>query len=239
MVVVPAGSFDMGSPSYEGGRDDDEGPVHRVTISEPFAARVYEVTFREWDACYRGGGCAHNPPDRGWGRGERPVIYVSWKDAQEYVRWLSRETNAEYRLLSESEWEYVARGGTTGPFHYGSRVSPEQANYDGRYVYGGGRKGRYREQTVRVGSFPSNSFGLHDVHGNVWEWADDCSHGSYVGAPLDGSAWTSGGDCGRRVLRGGSWYNAPGLLRSANRYGYSSLVTGTTYVGFRVSRTLD
>ncbi len=227
MVVVPAGSFDMGSPSHEEGRDEDEGPVHRVRISEPFAVGVYEVTFSEWAACRRGGGCSHNPRDRGWGRGNRPVIDVSWEDAQAYVRWLSRETGKDYRLLSESEWEYAARGGTTGPLHFGGAIAIHQANY-----------GRYRGGTVPVGSFPANSFGLHDVHGNVWEWVEDCWHDSYRGAPVDGSAWTRGGDCGWRVLRGGSWSFIPWDLRSANR---GRLTTGTRYnaVGFRVARTLD
>ena len=238
LVVVPSGSYRMGSPLGEEGRGNDEGPLHRVRILEPFAVGVYEVTFREWDACRRAGGCSHNPGDRGWGRGERPVIDVSWEDARAYVRWLSGETGKEYRLLSESEWEYVARGGTTGPFHFGLTISPEQANYNGDYAYGSGGKGRYRKRTELVGSFPSNAFGLHDVHGNVWEWVEDCWHESYQGAPLDGSAWTSGGDCGRRVLRGGSWYYGPGFLRSADRSWYDSGYR-VNYVGFRVARTLD
>ena len=238
MVVVPSERFDMGSPSWEKGRSDDEGPVHRVTISEPFAAGVYEVTFREWDACHRDGVCSHNPPDAGWGRGDRPVINVSWNDAKEYVRWLSRKTGEDYRLLSESEWEYAARAGTTGPFHFGTTITPDQANYDGRYTYGTGRKGRYRQRTVPVGSFSPNAFGLHDVHGNVREWVEDCWHGSYRGARVDGSAWMSGGDCGARVLRGGSWSSGPWFLRSAIRLRSSTGLRGGN-VGFRVSRTLD
>ena len=238
LVVVPPGSYEMGSPSGEAGRDSDEGPLHRVTLSELFGVGVYEVTFLEWDACRRDGGCSHNPADKGWGRGNRPVIGVSWDDAKEYVRWLSRETGASYRLLSESEWEYVARAGTRGPFHYGETISTSQANYDGNYRYGSGRTGRYRERTVPVGTFSSNGFGLHDVHGNVWEWVEDCWHGGYGGAPLDGSAWTSGGDCVRRVLRGGSWSNGPGGLRSANRY-RSGTGNRNDDVGFRIARTLD
>ena len=238
MVVVPAGSYMMGSPWDEEDRSYDEGPAHRVSIAEPFAVGVYEVTFREWGACRRGSGCSHAPGDSGWGRGDRPVINVSWEDAKEYVRWLSRETGEEYRLLSESEWEYAARAGTTGPFHFGSTISPEQANYDGSYTYGSGRKGRYRERTLPVGSFSANGFGLHDMHGNVWEWVEDCSHDSYRGAPSDGRAWTAGGDCDRRVLRGGSWYFKPRYLRSANRYWYGSGLRNY-YVGFRVARTLD
>ena len=227
MVVVPAGSFMMGSPSGEQGRDADEGPVHRVRISEPFAVGVYEVTFEEWEACRRGGGCSHNPDDKGWGRGRRPVINVSWQDAQAYVRWLSRVTGKAYRLLSESEWEYVARAGTTGPFHFGSTITTEQANYGSR----GGR-------TAPVGSFPANAFGLHDVHGNVMERVEDCWHASYRGAPGDGSAWTRGGNCDARVLRGGSWYYGAQYLRSANRYELTA-ANRFSFAGFRVARTLD
>ena len=257
LVVVPAGSYEMGSPPGEEGRGEDEGPVHRVTVSVPIAVGVYEVTRREWGrfvsetgyapvgSCWTyESGARKNRTGRGWrnpgfSQGEgHPAVCVSWEDAQEYVRWLSRETGSEYRLLSESEWEYVARGGTTGPFHYGSTISAEQANHDGNAVFGGGRKGRYREGTSPVGGYPSNKFGLHDVHGNVLEWVEDCWHDNYVGAPSNGSAWTSAGDCGRRVLRGGSWGYQPSHLRSAHR------LTGTTgsryyVVGFRVSRTLD
>ena len=228
LVVVPSGSFLMGSPSGESGRYDNEGPVHRVTISRAFAVGVYEVTFGEWDACVSGGGCGgYRPDDEGWGRGHRPVINVSWVDAKAYVRWLSRETGEEYRLLSESEWEYVARGGATGPYHYGSSLTSSRANY-----------GRNNGGTVRVGRYVPNGFGLHDVHGNVWEWVEDCWHGDYVGAPRDGSAWTVGGDCERRVLRGGSWLNSPRGLRSAIRNWYT---TGLRLSddGFRVARTLD
>ena len=199
---------------------------------------MYEVTFEEWDACRRAGGCRHNPDDKGWGRGRRPVINVSWKDAHEYVRWLSRKTGEEYRLPSESEWEYVARAGTTTPIHFGRTISTEQANYNGNYTYGSGRKGVYRKKTVSVESFPPNDFGLHNVHGNVREWVEDCWHASYRGAPSDGRAWTVGGDCSRRVLRGGSWSGRPQYLRSANRFRNPSGSRGS-YSGFRVARTLD
>ena len=240
MVVVPAGSYQMGSPSSEAGRDDGEGPVHRVTIPRPFAVGVYEVTFAEWDVCVDSGGCGgYRPDDAGWGRGRRPVINVSWEDAQRFVAWLRQGTGHEYRLLSEAEWEYVARAGTTTPFHTGSTIATSQANYDGNYTYGNGRTGEYREKTVLVGSFNANTFGLYDVHGNVWEWVEDCWNDSYRGAPSDGSAWERG-DCGRRVLRGGSWYDRPGSLRSANRYrsipGFRLSYYG---FGFRVARTLD
>ena len=144
MVVVPAGSYLMGSRESEEGWRSNEGPVHRVTIAEPFAVGVYEVTFDEWDACVRDGGCGgYRPGDKGWGRWRRPVINVSWRDAQGYVRWLSREAGEEYRLLSESEWEYVARAGTGTPFHFGRTISTSQANYNGNSVYGSGRMGSF------------------------------------------------------------------------------------------------
>ena len=230
MVVVPAGSFMMGSPSHEEGRYGNEGPAHRVTISEPFAAGVYEVTFAEWDACASGGGCGgHRPDDEGWGRGNRPVINVSWKDAQAYADWLSRKTGAEYRLLSEAEWEYAARAGTTTRFHWGDDVGRNRANC---YC------GDSWDTTAPVGSFAANGWGLHDMHGNVWEWVEDCWNESYAGAPSDGNAWESG-NCDRRVLRGGSWYSddVERFLRSANR---SRSETGfrRKYDGFRVARTL-
>ena len=232
MVVVPAGSYMMGSPSGEAGSDDDEGPVHRVRITEPLAVGVYEVTFGEWEACRRGGGCTRNPDDEGWGRGSRPVIDVSWEDAQVYVRWLSWRTGKRYRLLSESEWEYVARAGTTTRYHWGDAVSRNRANCDGC----GSRWDD--ERTASVGSFRPNGFGLHDVHGNVWEWVEDCWHERYAGAPRDGRAWTSGGDCSSRVMRGGSWYLTPRFMRSADRY-RSTARGRRSDVGFRVARTLD
>ena len=240
LVVVPAGSFRMGSPSGEEGRLNREGPVHRVRIAEPFAAGVYEVTFAEWDACRRGGGCTHDPDDRGWGRGTRPVINVSWNDARQYVRWLAGRTGKGYRLLSESEWEYVARAGTRTPFHTGKTISTDRANYDGRYAYGSGRKGQYRKRTTTVGSFSPNGFGLHDVHGNVWEWVEDCWHGRYGGAPSDGRAWTSAGagNCSYRVVRGGSWVDNPRGLRSAIRRRYVT-ASRVAFAGFRVARALD
>ena len=237
LVVVPSGSFMMGSPSHEERRDENEGPVHRVRIGQPFAVGVYEVTFAEWDACVAGGGCGgYRPDDEGWGRGRRPVVNVSRQDAESYVSWLSLRTGERYRLPNESEWEYAARAGTTGPFHTGSAISTDQANYDGNYVYGSGRKGVFRRQTVAVGSFGANAFGLHDVHGNVREWVQDCWNGSYAGAPGDGSAWESG-NCSSRVLRGGSWDDFPRNLRSAFRVRYLS-GNRNYLLGFRVVRTL-
>ena len=226
MVVTPAGTFQMGSPASEVGRDDGEGPQHRVTLRS-FAMGVKEVTFDEWAACVRGGGCnGYRPDDEGWGRGGRPVIDVSWEDAQAYVSWLSETTGARYRLPSESEWEYAARAGTTTAYHTGSTISTDQANY------------RSGVGTMPVGTFAPNAFGLYDVHGNVWEWVEDCWHGDYRGAPSDGTAWTRGGDCGRRVLRGGSWDFGSRDVRSAYRLRDPPGARNRS-IGFRVSRTLD
>ena len=237
VVVVPAGSYLMGSPRSEPGRHRDEGPVHRVRISEAFAVGIYEVTFDEWEACVRDGGCDGYRPDQGWGRGRRPVINVSWEDAQQYAAWLSSRTAEKYRLLSEAEWEYVARAGTTTPFHTGKTISTELANYNGDLTYGDGVSGIYRRQTVPVGSFPANEFGLYDGHGNVWEWVEDCWQGSYDGAPGDGSARGSA-RCNRRVVRGGAWYHAPRMLRSAYRSWNFAGNRWSEYIGFRVARTL-
>lgn len=206
----------MGSPASEPQRLDSEGPQHQVSISRPFAAGKYEVTFDQWDACVRESGCSHNPGDQGWGRGRRPVINVSWQDAKAYTEWLSRKSGRRYRLLTEAEWEYVARAGTTTAFSTGASISATQANYDATYGYAGSVTGLYRRQTAEVGSFQPNAFGLHDVHGNVLEWTEDCWNGNYNGAPTDGTAWTSG-ECSRRVLRGGSWSYFPLFLRSAFR----------------------
>ena len=230
MVVVPAGAFRMGCVS---GRNcqDDESPVHRVTIGAPFAVGVYEVTFAEWEACVRAGGCGgYRPDDMDWGRGKRPVIGVNWKDAQAYVAWLSEESGARYRLLSEAEWEYVARAGSETAYSWGNSIGRNRANCDGC----GSRWDD--KQTAPVGSFQANAFGLHDVHGNVWEWVEDCWNDSYAGAPTDGSAWEQE-DCNARVLRGGSWIDNPRFLRSANRDGLT-IGYRSNFVGFRVARRL-
>ena len=245
LVVVPAGSFMMGSPSSEEGRDDDEGPPHRVTIGAPFAVGIYEVTFAEWGACVRAGGCGgYRPSDLGWGRGTRPVINVSWEDAQGYVRWLSRRTGNDYRLLSEAEWEYVARAGTTTARYWvesetgqcrhanGADLTAKRQN-DG-WTVADCDDGYYR--TAPVGSYTASRFGLYDVLGNVWEWTRDCWNASYAGAPTDGSAWERG-VCSRRVVRGGSWDSLPSGLRSAYR-GRDSTGDRNGGSGFRVARTL-
>ena len=226
MVVLPAGSFLMGSPEREDGRFDDEDPQHRVTIREAFAVGVYEVTFEEWDACVADDGCGgYRPDDRGWGRGRRPVIYVSWENARAYVEWLSRKTGEKYRLLSEAEWEYAARAGMRTLYSFGDEITENDANY-----------GRNIGKTQRVGSYSANGYGLYDMHGNVYEWVQDCGNGSYAGAPTNGSAWERG-DCSSRVLRGGSWDHYLSLLRSANRLRFRSGLR-LSFIGFRVARTL-
>ena len=246
LVVVPPGNFMMGSPSSEAGRDGDEGPVHQVTIVESFAVGKYEVTFAEWDACVKAGGCTYRPGDEGWGRETRPVINVSWDDAQAYVAWLSRETGQRYRLLSEAEWEYMARAGTQTARYWGESEAGQCAYGNGAdraarrsYSYSDGTVAKCDDgyvQTAPVGRFEANAFGLFDTAGNVWEWVADCWHDSYRDAPSDGSAW-KGGDCGRRVLRGGCWGHFPRFLRAANR---NRSDPGARYdvVGLRVARTL-
>jgi formylglycine-generating enzyme required for sulfatase activity len=211
MVIIPAGDFIMGAPDGEEGSDPDERPQHRVVIPRSFAVGRFAVTFAEWDACVAGGGCKNFlPGDRGWGRGRRPVINVRWEDAKAYVAWLSRKTGKPYRLLSEAEREYVTRAGTTTPFWWGASISSRQANYDAKFPYpaGGEDKGEYRRQTVPVDSFDPNPWGLYQVHGNVYEWVEDCWHANYDGAPGDGSARTEP-DCADHVVRGGSWNFAP------------------------------
>ena len=231
MMVVPAGSFRMGCVSGQGCYDN-EYPVHRVTISAPFAVGVHEVTFAEWDACVAAGGCGgHRPNDGGWGREGRPVIGVSWKDAQSYVGWLTRESGARYRLLSEAEWEYVARAGSETAYNWGNEIGLNRANCAGC----GSRWDM--EQMAPVGWFGANAFGLHDVHGNVREWVQDCWNGTYAGAPADGSAWEQG-DCNTRVVRGGSWFDDPRNLRSAYRGDRDPAGLRFIFVGFRVARSL-
>jgi len=237
MVVTPAGSFTMGSPDSELDRADYEGPEHPVTFAREFAVSKFAVTFEEWDACVADGGCSgYDPQDQSWGRGRRPVINVSWNDANAYVAWLSGKTGKSYRLLSEAEREYVARSGTTTEFWWGAAISPRQANYNGTYIYGNGSTGKYRRRTLPVDSFQSNKWGFFQVHGNVWEWTQDCWHKNYAGAPADGSPWESG-RCNYRIVRGGSWATYPGDLRAAVR-GRFAVDFRSDSLGFRVGRTL-
>lgn len=236
MVALPAGIFIMGSPPDEVNRFDREGPQREVAIGYQVAIGKYEVTFDDWDACVADGGCKVLLDDAGWGRGRLPLTNVSWDDAQQYVSWLSARTAKTYRLPSEAEWEYAARAGTHTPFSFGETLSTVQANYNGTYAYGSGQPGENRQRTTPVDAFPANSFGLHDMHGNVREWVQDCWNESYAGAPIDGSAWLSG-DCSYHAYRGGSWNNHPGALRSANRY-RNTPDYRFNYLGFRVVRTL-
>ena len=233
MVAIPAGSFTMGSPPSE----QQAEAQHRVTIAAPFAAGKFEITFDEWTSCIEDGGCGgHRPGDQGWGRGQRPVIGVSWDDAKGYVAWLSRKSGKPYRLLSEAEWEYAARAGTSTTFAFGDKLSPSDANFDGS-TDGSGPSDINRQKTMPAGSFPANKFGLHDMHGNVAEWVEDCWHAEYTAnAPADGSAWVEG-NCDGRVVRGGSWEDSSEELRSAARTGgYKEDQFDTT--GFRVARGL-
>ena len=236
MVVVPTGQFAMGSPDSEPGRQRDEGPRHNVQIALPFAVGIYEVTFAEWDACANDGGCGgYRPDDEGRGRQHLPVTNVSWQDAQRYVRWLSVETGEPYRLLSEAEWEYVARAGTRTARYWGES-EVEQCRYANGYDDEVPCSDGYAE-TAPAGSFEPNAYGLYDILGNVFEWTEDCWNESYSGAPSSQDAWQSG-DCSERVLRGGSRGHAPDGLRSAFRargpLGYRS-----DYNGFRVARTMN
>jgi formylglycine-generating enzyme required for sulfatase activity len=242
MVVVPAGSFTIGSPASEKERYSDEGPQHAVTIDRPFAVGKFLVT-RDQFAVFAAREIGIAPHSRcDWRNpgftqeGSHPVVCVSWADAKAYADWLTKKTGKSYRLLSEAEWEYAARAGTTTPFWWGSSITPDQANYDGNYVYAdGGSKGVYRKGTVPVDSFKPNPWGLYNVHGNAWQWTADCYHDSYSGAPADGSAWITACGSNGRVVRGGSWSSNPRGLRAANRYRFSD---EDYLLGFRLARTL-
>ena len=242
MVVVPAGKFTMGSPESEPGRYNGEGQVV-VSVSRPFAIAKFAVTFDEWDACLTAGGCnGYKPSDAGWGRGTRPVIYVNWYDAKAYAEWLTRLTGKAYRLPSEAEREYAARAGTTTPFWWGNTLTPTQANYDGSVApyQGGGLIGEFRRKTLPVESFQPNPWGLYQVHGNVWEWTEDCWSDLLTGNPGNGEARTKEcSNASRRVVRGGSWFYNPKYLRSAARRHNQAGIDRDFNLGFRLARTLD
>jgi formylglycine-generating enzyme required for sulfatase activity len=230
MIVVPAGEFTMGSPATERGRYDDEGPRHKVTIARPFAVSKFDVTFADWDACVSVGGCPE-VNDNGVRRGTRPVSNVTWDDAQQYVAWFFKMTGKPYRLLTEAEWEYAARAGTTTAYPWGNEIGKGNGNCSGC-------GGQEDDQKISpVGSFRPNTFGLYDMVGNVWQWVEDCGHKDYNGAPTDGSAWTVR-NCYQRVVRGGAWNNAPRPLRSAVRFTHSP-VSRLRNLGFRIGRTLN
>ena len=273
MVEVPAGSFMMGSPEGEWPRGDDEGPVHRVEIAQPLAVALHEVTRKQWQRFVQetrhdsGNSCVVWDEVDGWQRrsgrswrnpgfsqaDDHPVVCVSWDDARAYARWLSRKTGKSYRLLSEAEWEYVARGGTTTASYWGTDVTAQCSHANGADQSVVRRYERFFSQsgdgyvacddgyahTSPAGALSANAYGLHDVLGNVMEWVEDCYHHNYGGSPSDGSARVSG-DCSRRVLRGGSWFqfDSPTYVRSAGRRSYPSTERAGN-AGFRVARTLD
>lgn len=230
MITIPAVPFLMGDIQKVG--DKNELPVHTVQIRKSFALSRFEVTFDEYDSFARATG-RQLPSDKGWGRGRRPVINVSWEDAQAYVKWLSEQTGKRYRLPTEAEWEYAARAGTQTKYWWGDNFRNGAANCDSCGSQWD------KKQTAPVGSFKANGFALHDMAGNVWEWIEDCWHNNYNGAPTDGRAWRqeNGGQCGPRVVRGGSWGDRPGSLRSSNR-GWSGTVDRSNSVGFRLAQDL-
>jgi formylglycine-generating enzyme required for sulfatase activity len=273
MISIPAGTFVMGSPANEPLRRSDEGPQRTVSVPSFFVG-VYPVTFDEWEACAADGGCdGYRPSDNNWGRGRRPVTSVTWVQAQSYVRWLAGKSKKPYRLLTEAEWEYAARAGTSTPFWFGATITTEQANYNGRYAptdvaapdywdhapavvsvpayYLGiikmtetkrswnayGSSDKYLGQTVPVGSYPKNGFGLYDMNGNVWEWVEDCYADGYRDAPSTAAAVVppACGNLGARVYRGGSYHDGPWELRSAARMRNPPLINNSD-IGFRVAR---
>jgi formylglycine-generating enzyme required for sulfatase activity len=238
MLHVPAGHFLMGSAPEEPGRFNDEGPQHEVHLREFFLAQT-PITQAQWRAVAQWERQEHEEdelwpeqldpdlvaklsnPDRFRGD-QRPVVNVSWREAMAFCQRLSLRTGKNYTLPSEAQWEYACRAGTTAPFQFGDTISTELANYDGRKTYGDGSEGVFRNQTTDVASFPPNAWGLHDMHGNVWEWCADHWHANYEGAPKDGRAWLdeNANEHQSRLLRGGSWFDGPQLCRSAfrNRY---------------------
>jgi formylglycine-generating enzyme required for sulfatase activity len=228
MVLVPGGSFLMGSPENELDRASDEGPQHRVTVPNFYIGK-YEVTQAQWRAVM-----GSNPSQF---KGDNlPVEKISWHDAKNFCRKLSKMTDKGYRLPTEAEWEYASHAGTTTPFAFGSSLSSEQANFNGNFPYGGAPKSVDRRKTTRIGSFAHNDLKIYDMHGNVWEWCEDVWHENYSGAPTDGSAWLSGGNTSLRALRGGAWNNKGSDCRSSNRAGLGPDVHNYD-VGFRVVRS--
>lgn len=223
LTLIPAGSFEMGSNEMF----EFEKPVHAVSIARPFYLGTDEVTFAQWDACVAEGGCSHRPSDRNLGRGKRPVTDIHWNDANAFIVWLSYKTGRKYRLPTEAEWEFAARGGTATAYSWGNAIDKEMANCLGCNA-------QPRRQASEVGQFPPNRFGLRDMAGNAAEWVADCWSENYRAAPRDGSAYAPAG-CRERVLRGGSFNNDPRYLRSAARFKYESDVRFYTN-GFRVLR---
>jgi formylglycine-generating enzyme required for sulfatase activity len=230
MKVIRGGKFMMGSPESEDKRNADEGPYHPVVIGKAFAIGRVAVTFDEWDACVTLGACAFKP-DEGWGRGDRPVVNVTWDDALQYVAWLTSRTGKPYRVLSEAEFEYAARGDTATPYPWGTEIGFSHANCkDCGSAWD-------LKSTAPVRSFQPNAFGLFDMEGNTWTWVQDCYHENYQGAPDDGSPWLTDSDCKYHVVRGGAWYSDADVLRSANRG--KSFLRRLDALGLRVARSLS
>jgi formylglycine-generating enzyme required for sulfatase activity len=235
MVVIPKGSFIMGTPADEPYRLKGEDPQHRVTFSRPIAVGRFTISFDEWDACVADGGCGGNKgDDRGFGRGRMPAYGIDFAAAKSYLAWLSRKVGRTYRLPSESEREYFARAGTTTPFWFGKTISAQNANYDASNNYPGGPYGESSKGPKPVDYYQPNRFGLYQVNGNAEEWTEDCYNKRYnEDTPADGSPWLEG-DCSRRMVRGGGWNGAALTQRSG--YRNDSIVVSSN--SFRVVRTL-
>lgn len=235
LVVIPAGGCLIGSAAKEAGRLANEGPRHRVRITHRLAVGKYPLTFDEWDYFATLTDAPHRPPDKGWGRGNRPAINVSWDDAQVLCEWLSITTGKTYRLLTEAEWEYCCRAGATTRFTWGDAITSEEANFNPTSHPHPNSANTYRARTTPVGQFPPNAFGLCDMHGNVCEWVQDPWHDDYIDAPGDGRAWNGIG--GRRVVRGGSWHDTPQNLRCARR-AWHTPSERVANIGLRVCREI-
>jgi formylglycine-generating enzyme required for sulfatase activity len=224
MIAVPGGTFSMGSP--QGSGYADEHPQHQVTVA-PFLMGKHPVTQEQWAAVV-----GPLPSCRFKGI-KRPLENVSWDSAREFCERLSKLTGRAYGLPNEAQWEYACRARTMTPFHTGETITTDLANYNGEHTYRAEPKGVYRHEPTDAGTFPPNGFGLHDMHGNLWEWCADTWHDDYRGAPADGSAWEAGGELAYRVARGGSWHDTPDVCRSAVRLRFRA-AEGDDFVGFRV-----
>jgi formylglycine-generating enzyme required for sulfatase activity len=246
MIAIAPGRFRMGDPSGSG--KPGARPTRSISIAYPFAAGIYEVTQAQWDACVADVACQRLPEDENWKlehsfdaptgdgwRQWRPLSNASWDDARAYVQWLSRKTGQPYRLLSEAEWEYTARAGSQTRYPWGDQPDHEHAHYGVGYPDGAASGAQRWKSAAPVGMFAPNSFGVHDLHGNLWEWVEDCGERGTVTAPLDGRAWTRQGHCATHVLRGGAWNSTADEIRSASRMEF---MTDFQMYGFRVARTL-
>jgi len=226
LAIIPPGTFTMGND----GPHKFERPAHTVTIQKAFAMGMFETTFDEWQACFDAGACGTKmPSDHGWGMGRRPVVNITWAEANTYLEWLSKKTGHSYRLPSEAEWEYAARAGTTTEFWWGDNIGLGKANCRNCGL-------KISHQSLPVDSFKANPWGLYNVHGNVWEWVQDCWNPTQNGAPADGTARLTG-DCRQRVMRSGSWYYFSKNIRSAWRFKNDARVRSYG-IGFRVLREL-